>query len=220
MQKIGKEIKIGLAVIGVLVAAFGYILFRNSTRPDDLAAAPPAATAPATAAPRPARRTNRPSFPQPTGRPADAATDGGQSSRSLFGTPHRGQASDAADWAPSRELVHAGGEYTANTASGTASTGTATAGAASSDATFMADGRWSPGDSASFRAAGKPLLAIRPPSKSGCHQDGEFAAAKRRRCRTTAIRFPLSGTSASAGATAPRHQRPAIGPVRHRRRCR
>ncbi len=90
MQKIGKEIKIGLAVIGVLVAAFGYILFRKLTRPDDLAAAPPANAAPSATATG-ADASNKPTVVSATdtARPADAATDGASSSRSLFASTRR-----------------------------------------------------------------------------------------------------------------------------------
>ncbi|HKD36822.1 MAG TPA: hypothetical protein VKB78_08470, partial [Pirellulales bacterium] len=35
MQKIGKEVKIGLAVIGVLLVAFGYVLVKRLSRPGD-----------------------------------------------------------------------------------------------------------------------------------------------------------------------------------------
>ncbi len=99
MQKIGKEIKIGLAVIGVLVAAFGYILFRKLTRPDDLAAAPPAATAPAAAAPA-AGAADKPTVVSATvtGRPADPATDSARNPpRSLFGSTRRLQASETTE---------------------------------------------------------------------------------------------------------------------------
>ena len=98
MQKIGKEIKIGLAVIGVLVAAFGYILFRKLTRPEDLAAAPPASTAPSATATA-ANTTDKPTVVAATdsGRPADAATDGASSSRSLFASTRRVQASETTD---------------------------------------------------------------------------------------------------------------------------
>jgi nucleoid-associated protein YgaU len=57
MQKIGKEVKIGLAVIGVLLVAFGYVLVKRLAHPDDTVATPDQATAPAdaaVAAPRPA----------------------------------------------------------------------------------------------------------------------------------------------------------------------
>ena len=97
MQKIGKEIKIGLAVIGVLVAAFGYILFRKLTRPEDLAAAPPANAAPS--ATTTADASNKPTVVSATdtARPADAATDGAGSSRSLFASTRRVQSSETTD---------------------------------------------------------------------------------------------------------------------------
>jgi nucleoid-associated protein YgaU len=97
MQKIGKEIKIGLAVIGVLVVAFGYILFRRLTRPEDLAAAPPASTAPSAVA-KAAGAPDKPTVVSATdtGRAADLA-DGASSSRSLFTSNRRAQASDSTD---------------------------------------------------------------------------------------------------------------------------
>ncbi len=36
MQKIGKEVKIGLAVIGMLLTAFGVVLYKRLTKPNDL----------------------------------------------------------------------------------------------------------------------------------------------------------------------------------------
>ena len=135
MQKIGKEIKIGLAVIGVLVAAFGYILFRRLSRPDDLP--PPAASAPAAAA-APAASSDKPTVVSATesGRPADATADGGSSSRSLFSTPHRPQPSDSADmgteargsFLPAANSAESGNGYAA---SGTPASGSATANTAS-----------------------------------------------------------------------------------------
>ena len=58
MQKIGKEVKIGLAVIGVLLVAFGYVLVKKLTQHDDpgtdtAAAAAPSAGAASDGASRP-----------------------------------------------------------------------------------------------------------------------------------------------------------------------
>jgi nucleoid-associated protein YgaU len=89
MQKIGKEIKIGLAVIGVLVAAFGYILFRRLSRPED-GAAPAPASAAAIASAKTAQSSDKPTVVAATdsARPADAATDPAASSGSLFSSQH------------------------------------------------------------------------------------------------------------------------------------
>ncbi len=48
MQKIGKEVKIGLAVIGVLLVAFGYVLVKKLTQGGDPGTDTAAATSPAT----------------------------------------------------------------------------------------------------------------------------------------------------------------------------
>ena len=61
MQKIGKEVKIGLAVIGVLLVAFGYVLVKRLAHPSDTAStneqtadsADPAASAPRPAVEKP-----------------------------------------------------------------------------------------------------------------------------------------------------------------------
>jgi nucleoid-associated protein YgaU len=84
MQKIGKEVKIGLGVIGLLVAIFGFILVRRLTRPDDL----PVATANSqTAAASTTSSTGKPIVVSATNaaRPADAGGEA-PSSRSLFTT--------------------------------------------------------------------------------------------------------------------------------------
>ncbi len=67
MQKIGKEVKIGLAVIGVLLVAFGYVFYKRLAQPDEAAAATTdvAATTPSDTADHPtvvaATETDRPS---------------------------------------------------------------------------------------------------------------------------------------------------------------
>ncbi len=47
MQKIGKEVKIGLAVIGVLLSTFGVVLYKRLTKPNDLDVAVAATADPA-----------------------------------------------------------------------------------------------------------------------------------------------------------------------------
>jgi nucleoid-associated protein YgaU len=68
MQKIGKEVKIGLAVIGVLLVAFGYVLVKRLSRPNDSTVASEQAAEPADAAATAAR----PAIEKPT---VIAATD-------------------------------------------------------------------------------------------------------------------------------------------------
>ena len=68
MQKIGKEVKIGLAVIGVLLVAFGYVLVKRLSRPSDSTVASEQAAEPADAA----SRAPRPAVEKPT---VIAATD-------------------------------------------------------------------------------------------------------------------------------------------------
>lgn len=93
MQKIGKEVKIGLAVIGVLVAAFGFILVRRLSRPDDLQAPVPSKTPAAIAS------TDKPAVVSATGgnQPTEPTPDSATSSRSLFSSKRRIPASDSAD---------------------------------------------------------------------------------------------------------------------------
>ncbi len=53
MQKIGKEVKIGLAVIGVLLVAFGYVLVKKLTQGGDPGTDTAAATSPSTSNEKP-----------------------------------------------------------------------------------------------------------------------------------------------------------------------
>lgn len=99
MQKIGKEVKIGLAVIGVLVAAFGFILVRRLSRPDDLPA--PAASAKSSTTPamnKPLASQDQPTVVSATenNRQADSSADAGPTSHSLF-TSGRMAPNDSAD---------------------------------------------------------------------------------------------------------------------------
>ncbi len=104
MQKIGKEVKIGLAVIGVLVAAFGYILVRRLSRPDDVAPPPASAQASAknslNAATTPPSSSDQPTVVSATdnGRLPGSSADSAPPSHSLF-TSGRMPAGDSSDTA-------------------------------------------------------------------------------------------------------------------------
>jgi nucleoid-associated protein YgaU len=76
MQKIGKEVKIGLAVIGVLLVAFGYVLVKKMMHPGDPAVAE-ATEGSAPADPASAANGSRTSSEKPT---VIAATDSDRSS--------------------------------------------------------------------------------------------------------------------------------------------
>jgi nucleoid-associated protein YgaU len=95
MQKIGKEVKIGLAVIGVLLVAFGYVLVKRLAHPDDTAATPDQATAPADAAAAPRPAVEKPTVIAATDseRPGDPAGDDSKRSRWTIGG-RGGEASD------------------------------------------------------------------------------------------------------------------------------
>ena len=87
MQKIGKEVKIGLAVIGVLLVAFGYVFYKRLAQPEEAVAAsnvPPANTAAAGDSADHATVVH----PTDTSRPADAPADGKRSLFSLDSARH------------------------------------------------------------------------------------------------------------------------------------
>ena len=87
MQKIGKEVKIGLAVIGVLLAAFGYVFYKRLAQPEEAVAANNAAAANSAAAGDSAEHATV-VHPTDTGRPADAPADGKRSLFSLDSARH------------------------------------------------------------------------------------------------------------------------------------
>ncbi len=80
MQKIGKEVKIGLAVIGVLLVAFGYVLVKRLSRPADAIASSDSSAVATDATSAAPAAASKPTIVTPTdSHTGDTAADGSHS---------------------------------------------------------------------------------------------------------------------------------------------